>query len=304
MCATASADHVEVREERQQRPIAPAVRDDIPDGVGLDLGHLADGLADDVEGELLVPRGPVRAQQAVEELWDGHVRAVYGRDASDRQTCSRRSAPTCACAKAPAASFLLESVEQGRLGRHSFIGSGIRLVSFEEAESARRAGRRLPRVRPHREARADGSAPRRRPGAAGEPLRRRRDTRPLRPRQRHGGRARRRRRRDRSAARKRACVSGTQSPLGALNHAADARSGRRTRRACERIREHIRAGDAFQVVLSQRAERPTSASALELYRALRRVNPSPYLFLLELGELALMGSSPETLVKCEDGRPA
>ena len=41
---------------------------------------------------------------------------------------------------------------------------------------------------------------------------------------------------------------------------------------------------------------------LELYRALRRINPSPYLFLLELGELALVGSSPETLVKCEDGR--
>ena len=70
----------------------------------------------------------------------------------------------------------------------------------------------------------------------------------------------------------------------------------------ERIREYIRAGDAFQVVLSQRAERRTSASALELYRALRRVNPSPYLFLLELDELALIGSSPETLVKCEDGR--
>ena len=70
----------------------------------------------------------------------------------------------------------------------------------------------------------------------------------------------------------------------------------------ERIRAHIRAGDAFQVVLSQRAERPTSASAVELYRALRRVNPSPYLFLLELGELALIGSSPETLVKCEEGR--
>ena len=70
----------------------------------------------------------------------------------------------------------------------------------------------------------------------------------------------------------------------------------------ERIREHIRAGDVFQAVLSQRAERPTSASALELYRALRRVNPSPYLFLLELGDLALIGSSPETLVKCEEGR--
>src|SRR4029079_2980236 len=73
-------------------------------------------------------------------------------------------------------------------------------------------------------------------------------------------------------------------------------------RGVERIREYIRAGDAFQVVLSQRAERTTSASALELYRALRRVNPSPYLFLLELGGLALIGSSPETLVKGEDGR--
>ncbi|MGZ8691316.1 MAG: anthranilate synthase component I family protein [Gaiellaceae bacterium] len=67
-------------------------------------------------------------------------------------------------------------------------------------------------------------------------------------------------------------------------------------------KEHIRAGDAFQIVLSQRAERPTSASALELYRALRRVNPSPYLFLLELDGLALIGSSPETLVKCEGRR--
>ncbi len=64
-------------------------------------------------------------------------------------------------------------------------------------------------------------------------------------------------------------------------------------------KEHIRAGDVFQVVLSQRAERPTSATALELYRALRRVNPSPYLFLLELDGVALIGSSPETLVKCE-----
>ena len=70
----------------------------------------------------------------------------------------------------------------------------------------------------------------------------------------------------------------------------------------ERIRDYIRAGDAFQVVLSQRAERRTFATALQLYRALRRVNPSPYLFLLELGELALVGSSPETLVKCEAGR--
>ncbi len=67
-------------------------------------------------------------------------------------------------------------------------------------------------------------------------------------------------------------------------------------------KEHIRDGDVFQVVLSQRAVRPTSASALDLYRALRRVNPSPYLFLLELDGVALIGSSPETLVKAEQKR--
>jgi anthranilate synthase component 1 len=68
------------------------------------------------------------------------------------------------------------------------------------------------------------------------------------------------------------------------------------------VKQHIRAGDAFQVVLSQRAERPTSASPLAVYRALRRVNPSPYLFLLELGDFALVGSSPETHVKLEGSR--
>jgi anthranilate synthase component 1 len=70
----------------------------------------------------------------------------------------------------------------------------------------------------------------------------------------------------------------------------------------ECAKEFIRAGDAFQIVVAQRAERPTTASALQLYRALRRVNPSPYLFLLELGDLALVGSSPETVVKCEGAR--
>jgi anthranilate synthase component I len=72
----------------------------------------------------------------------------------------------------------------------------------------------------------------------------------------------------------------------------------------ERAKEHIREGDVFQVVIAQRAERPTSCSAFELYRALRRVNPSPYLFLLELGDIALVGSSPETVVKCEGARAA
>ena len=68
------------------------------------------------------------------------------------------------------------------------------------------------------------------------------------------------------------------------------------------VKEHIVAGDVFQCVPSQRAERPTSASPLDVYRALRRVNPSPYLFLLELDGVALVGSSPERLVACEDGR--
>ena len=73
-------------------------------------------------------------------------------------------------------------------------------------------------------------------------------------------------------------------------------------RGVETCRDHIRRGDAFQIVLSQRAERRTAVSALQIYRSLRRVNPSPYLFLLELDSLALVGSSPETLVRCENGR--
>jgi len=68
------------------------------------------------------------------------------------------------------------------------------------------------------------------------------------------------------------------------------------------VQEHIRRGDVFQAVLSQRAERESLASPLAVYRALRRINPSPYLFLLELDELALVGSSPETHVKVEGTR--
>jgi anthranilate synthase component 1 len=198
-----------------------------------------------------------------------------------------------------AASFLLESVEHGRLGRHSFIGSGSRLVSFEEAEQLEQpvvgylAYDHVATLEPTVPLPEDG---------AGLPESRfivadtlvRFD---------HG--------------------SGTAEVIVGEADAIAARLERElvlqqhnpslsgeTRRFPEqaayedgvrRIKELIRAGDAFQVVLSQRAERPTSASALELYRALRRVNPSPYLFLLELGELALIGSSPETLVKCEHG---
>jgi anthranilate synthase component 1 len=68
-----------------------------------------------------------------------------------------------------------------------------------------------------------------------------------------------------------------------------------------RIREYITAGDAYQVVLSQRGEAPMAIDALDLYRALRMQNPSPYLFLIELDGMQLIGSSPEPLVRVEDG---
>jgi anthranilate synthase component 1 len=64
-----------------------------------------------------------------------------------------------------------------------------------------------------------------------------------------------------------------------------------------RAQQHIQAGDIFQVVLSQRLETRLRAGAFDVYRALRRVNPAPYLFFLQLGEDSVLGSSPEMLVK-------
>jgi anthranilate synthase component 1 len=73
--------------------------------------------------------------------------------------------------------------------------------------------------------------------------------------------------------------------------------------AVERAKEYIRAGDAFQIVVSQRFEARTNANPLEIYRALRVVNPSPYLYYLKLGDMSVVGSSPEMLVKVQ-GRDA
>ncbi len=66
--------------------------------------------------------------------------------------------------------------------------------------------------------------------------------------------------------------------------------------AVERCREYILAGDAFQIVLSQRFEVQFTAPAFDLYRALRAVNPSPYMFYMDMGQKKLIGSSPEILV--------
>src|SRR5262249_39223279 len=198
------------------------------------------------------------------------------------------------------AAFLLESVERGRLGRHSFVGCGDRLCSFDEAEafgtpvvgylsydyaatleptvplpvdgSGLPEGRFLVAATLVRFDHALGTAE----VVCGDPAE---------------------------------VARALESPEPPIPRASsDARPTQRfpDRATYEenvrRAQEHIRAGDAFQIVVSQRGERPTSASALELYRALRRVNPSPYLFLLELDGIALIGSSPETLVKADGDR--
>jgi anthranilate synthase component 1 len=69
----------------------------------------------------------------------------------------------------------------------------------------------------------------------------------------------------------------------------------------ERAKEYIRAGDVIQVVLAQRLETTLNAAPFNVYRALRTVNPSPYMFYLQLGDQILVGASPEVMVRVEDG---
>jgi anthranilate synthase component 1 len=197
------------------------------------------------------------------------------------------------------ASFLLESVDQGRLGRYSLVGCGDRIVSFEEAEQLglpvvgylgydhiAKLERTVPLP-------ADGPDV---PGSrfivadiflrfdhvtgtaevlAGDPA---------------------------TVARLLAEPVDTPSePVTAGETVRFPEQAEHERRV-EVAKEHIRRGDIFQVVLSQRAVRETDVSPLAVYRALRRINPSPYLFLLELDGMALVGSSPETHVKAEGSR--
>jgi anthranilate synthase component 1 len=203
----------------------------------------------------------------------------------------------------PGGSFLLESVDRGRLGRYSFVGCGSRLVAFAEAETLTaesvvgylgydavatfeptvplpQDGPGLPEslfVVPELLVRFDHVA-----GVAttlvGDP--------------RHAADLLSRPQPEPPRG------TGTRGPLTRFPDRDE------HLRRVARAQEHIREGDVFQVVIAQRATRPTSASAVELYRALRRVNPSPYLFLLELDDFALVGSSPETVVKCEGRRAA
>ncbi len=198
------------------------------------------------------------------------------------------------------ASFILESVERGRLGRNSWMGAGSRLVTFDEADALGlpvvgylaydhathleptvplpAEGRELPESRfivCETLVRFDHGA-----GIAevivGDPAE--------------------------VAGRLEAGIPWRREERGAVGPIRRFPDQARYEEMVRTVKRHIVAGDVFQCVPSQRAERPTSATPLDLYRALRRVNPSPYLFLLELDGVSLVGSSPERLVACENGK--
>ncbi len=73
-------------------------------------------------------------------------------------------------------------------------------------------------------------------------------------------------------------------------------------RAVETAKEYILAGDIFQVVLAQRFDFDLDAEPFDVYRVLRQVNPSPYMYFLRIGELSIVGASPEPMVQLRDGK--
>ncbi|HEX7294206.1 MAG TPA: anthranilate synthase component I [Pyrinomonadaceae bacterium] len=72
--------------------------------------------------------------------------------------------------------------------------------------------------------------------------------------------------------------------------------------AVRRVKEHIAAGDCYQVVLSQKFSGPFAGDPIQIYRALRAINPSPYMFFLRVGDESVVGASPEMLVRCHGQR--
>lgn len=92
------------------------------------------------------------------------------------------------------------------------------------------------------------------------------------------------------------------APLGSATKEYDSNFTReRYHEIVRKAKEYIFAGDIFQVVPSQRLHARTHADAFDIYRALRAVNPSPYMFFLKMGQLKLVGSSPEVMVRVDDG---
>ncbi len=201
-------------------------------------------------------------------------------------------------------SFLLESVDQGRLGRYSFLGAGTRIVGFDEAEAVVSTGSpvigylgydHITTLEPTVVLPESGRPLTESAFIVAETLIRFDHLQGV-AEVMHG---------DTAAIAGQLAVP-TPDPIDRAAGAAGTTTRTPDQAAYEqgvvRAKEYIRGGDAFQIVLSQRAARATPATGIGLYRALRRVNPSPYLFLLELGELTLVGSSPETMVKLEGRR--
>lgn len=79
-------------------------------------------------------------------------------------------------------------------------------------------------------------------------------------------------------------------------------TGQEYEKVVEAAKEYIKAGDIVQVVPSQRLSVPVSADPFDIYRALRAINPSPYMYYLKLGDVKIAGSSPEVMVRTEEGR--
>ena len=201
------------------------------------------------------------------------------------------------------ATFLLESVEKGRLGRYSLVGRGARLVDFGSAERELAKGSPVVGyVAYDHVAKLEPTVPLP-DGGAGLPESRfvvadtlvRFDHAASVAEVLHG---------DRDAVAALLAGERREPKAAPVDHGDTTRYPAREayEQSVRRAKEYIRDGDAFQIVVSQRAERPTDVSALALYRSLRRINPSPYHFLLDLDGIALVGSSPETLVKLEGTR--
>jgi anthranilate synthase component I len=198
------------------------------------------------------------------------------------------------------ASFLLESVERGRLGRYSFVGAGARVLPFEQVEEldvpvvGYLGYDFVAKLEPTVPLPDDGPGFAESAFVVADTL----------VRFDHGSGTAEVVAGDREevAGRLEAGIPWRREPRGVAGPVRRFPDRARYLAMVRTVKEHIVQGDVFQCVPSQRAERPTSATPLEVYRALRRVNPSPYLFLLELDGLALVGSSPERLVACEDGK--
>jgi anthranilate synthase component 1 len=97
-------------------------------------------------------------------------------------------------------------------------------------------------------------------------------------------------------------VAPAAGPARPFEAAATLGDGAAFRGSVERAKEHIAAGDVFQVVLSRRCSVDCPADPFTVYRALRMVNPSPYMYFLKDGATAIAGASPEMLVRVENGR--